>query len=214
LKAGACGWSDDGGIDDSNEIEWSDDPDSQTQKGNRYRTGTGVERNYTIAAYWYYMAAEQGQADAQNNLAVMYEQGLGVPKNKSEAAKWYRKAAERYNAYAQHSFGRMYRDGDGVPQNLEEAARWIGKAAEKGHHGAFRDMGEMYWKGLGVSQNNIRAYMWWRLGALHGDKESERLFDIAAAKMNSIRVAKAQKLAWEWMQKHDAIIDSKVITNH
>ena len=155
------------------------------------------------AVYWYREAANQGFVGAQNNLAVMYEQGLGVTKNKFEAARWYLKAAEQDNANAQHSIGIMYREGEGVSRNLEEAAKWISKAAEQSHQGAFRDMGEMYWKGLGVSQNNTLAYMWWRIGALHGDKESERLLDIAAAKMKSSQVVEAQKLSQEWMQKHE-----------
>ncbi len=215
LKAEACGWYGEDKYDDDDsvliEIEVSPvldendmiiDPATQTKIGNLYREGKGVARDYVKAVHWYSKAAKQGFVGGQNNLAVMYEQGLGVTKNKSEAAKWYLTAAEQYNANAQHSIGRMYRDGEGVPQNLEEAAEWIGKAAEQSHSGAFRDMGEMYWKGLGVSQNNIRAYMWWRLGALHGDKESGKLLDIAAAKMNSSTVAEAQKLAQEWMQKH------------
>jgi TPR repeat protein len=133
----------------------------------------------------------------------MYEQGLGVPKNKAEAAKWYLKAAEQHNAYAQHSIGKMYLDGEGVPQNFEKAAKWIGKAAEQSHNGAFKDMGEMYWKGLGVSQDNVLAYMWWKLGVLHGDKNSERLLDIVAASMKSSHIDEAQRLAQEWMKKHE-----------
>jgi TPR repeat protein len=216
LKANACGWFGEGQYDDddsvSEETELSPlfekddkiiDPASQTKTGNLFRKGDGVEKNYVKAVYWYRRAANQGFAGAQNNLAVMYEQGLGVPKNKSEAAKWYRKAAEQHNAYAQHSIGKMYLDGEGVPQNFEKAAKWISKAAEQSHNRAFRDMGEMYWKGLGVSQNNILAYMWWKLGVLHGDKESERLLDIVAAKMKSSHVDEAQKLAQEWMQKHE-----------
>jgi TPR repeat protein len=215
LKANACGWFGESQYDDdsvSEETELSSvlekddkiiDPASQTKTGNLFRKGDGVEKDYVKAVHWYRKAANQGFAGAQNNLAVMYEQGLGVPKNKPEAAMWYIKAAEQHNANAQHSIGIMYRDGEGVPQNFEEAAKWISKAAEQSHNGALRDIGEMYWKGLGVSQNNILAYMWWRLGALHGDKESERLLDIAAVKMKSSHVDEAQKLAQEWMQKHE-----------
>jgi TPR repeat protein len=214
LKAGACGWW--GDEHDDDDSVWEDtevspvldeddliiDPAAQTKRGNLYRNGNGVAKDYVKALHWYRKAANQGFVGAQNNVAVMYDQGLGVTKNKSEAAKWYLKAAEQYNAYAQHSIGVRYRDGEGVPQNLEEAAKWISKAAEQSHHGAFRDMGDLYWKGLGVSQNNILAYMWWRLGALHGDKESERLLDMAAAKMSSSSVTEAQKLSQKWMQEH------------
>jgi len=217
LRADACGWWGDGDYDDDDDDnviwvgdEWKQisenlnevtDPIIQTRIGTRYRTGTGFTMNYTEAVYWYRKASEQGYAGAQNNLAVMYEEGLGVTKDQSEARKWYRKAAEGKNPHAQHSLGRIYREGQGVPKDFKEAAKWILKAAEQGHHGAFNDIGKMYWKGSGVVQNNLQAYMWWKLGVLYGHKESEELCRMAAAKMTAGNIAKAEKLALEWMPK-------------
>ncbi|HIF93894.1 MAG TPA: sel1 repeat family protein [Myxococcales bacterium] len=51
-------------------------------------------------------AAEQGDADAQNNLGVMYANGYGVAENYAEAVKWYRKAAEQGDASAQYEHRR------------------------------------------------------------------------------------------------------------
>jgi TPR repeat protein len=214
-NAVACGWWGDGQIDDDDDVTLVDDegnpvpddddsiydPETQTRIGNRYESGKGVARNYKKAMNWYRKAAEKGFAGAQNNLAVMYEQGRGVPKDESEAAKWYRRAAEGNDAKAQHSLGIMYRDGRGVPRDLAKAAGWIHKSAEQGHHGAFRDMGEMYWKGSGVAQNSVLAYMWWRLGAVHGDKESERLLSMAAVKMTAGSIKEAEILAQERIEK-------------
>ena len=215
LNANACGWWGDAGLDDSDDSILVDtgkgpdadektviiDPAAQTREGNRYRTGSGVARNYIEAVYWYRRAAMQGFAGGQNNFAVMYEQGRGIARNKHKAAKWYRKAAEQQDASAQHALGRMYREGEGVPRNYEEAAKWISRAAEQGHHGAFRDMGEMCWNGLGVSQNNVQAYMWWKLGVLYGDTKSRSLLRMAASIMNSGSIDEAEKLAQEWLQK-------------
>ncbi len=214
--ANACGWwgdgesadTDDAILVDSDEKPVPDDEESivdpliQTRLGNRYKTGTGADRDYTKAVYWYRKAAEQGFASAQNNLAVMYEQGLGLPKDESEAAKWFRRAAEQHDAKAQHSLGIMYRDGRGIPRDTAEAFKWIGYAAEQGHRGAFRDMGDLYWRGSGVSRNDVLACMWWKLGALHGDKESSRLLGMASSKMESGSLAEAEKLAREWMRKN------------
>ena len=38
------------------------------------------KEDYEQAFYWYKKAAEQGDADAQNNLGIMYERGYGVKK--------------------------------------------------------------------------------------------------------------------------------------
>ncbi len=39
--------------------------------------------------------AEQGEAQAQNNLGAMYAKGQGVPQDYAAAIVWYRKAAEQ-----------------------------------------------------------------------------------------------------------------------
>ena len=44
--------------------------------------------------------AEQGNADAQNNLGAMYDKGQGVPQDYKEAFNWYRKSAEQGDAEA------------------------------------------------------------------------------------------------------------------
>lgn len=44
-------------------------------------------------AHWYRQAAEQGNVDAQVNLAVLYKKGQGVPQDLTAAARWFRQAA-------------------------------------------------------------------------------------------------------------------------
>ena len=39
--------------------------------------------------------AEQGNAQAQNNLGFMYDHGEGVPENDAEAVRWWRLAAQQ-----------------------------------------------------------------------------------------------------------------------
>jgi len=67
------------------------------------------------AIKWYLKAAEQGNADAQNNLGLMYQ---------TEAIKWYLKAAEQGNTGAQFNLGLMYDvpldDSKAISKDLEE----------------------------------------------------------------------------------------------
>ncbi len=62
--------------------------------------------------------AEQGDAEAQNNLGVMYGHGWGVAQDDTEAVTWYRKAAEQGDARAQYMLGFMYDHGQGVAQDF------------------------------------------------------------------------------------------------
>jgi GYF domain 2/Sel1 repeat len=76
-------------------------------------------------------AANQGGAEAQNDLGIMYENGSGVPQNYVTAVAWYRKAADQV-AIAQYNLGTMYEYGEGVPKDDAEALTWYRKAADQG----------------------------------------------------------------------------------
>ena len=60
--------------------------------------------------------AEQGDAEAQNNLGIMYDSGDGVPEDDAEAVRLFRLAAEQGDGEAQYNLGLMYDDGEGVTQ--------------------------------------------------------------------------------------------------
>ena len=61
-----------------------------------YNYGQGVPQDYAEAAKWYRKAAEQGRANAQNNLGVMYERGQGVPLDYAQAHMWFDLAASKF----------------------------------------------------------------------------------------------------------------------
>ncbi len=77
--------------------------------------------------------AEQGDAEAQCNLALLYGRGEGVKQDYKEAVKWLRKAAEQGDPEHQYSLGSVYYNGEGVEQDAKEALKWCRKAAEQGH---------------------------------------------------------------------------------
>ena len=84
--------------------------------------------------------AEQGHAEAQNNLGVMYEYGRGVTQNYAEAAKWYKRSAEQGFATGQQRLGSMLLDGRGVPQDYVQAHMWFSLAVSRLPLGGKRDM--------------------------------------------------------------------------
>ncbi|KAG0176275.1 hypothetical protein DFQ29_006334 [Apophysomyces sp. BC1021] len=60
-----------------------------------FRHGWGVPKNSEMAAYYFQIAANLGDADAQNDLAFCYERGIGVKKDVYKAAKYYRMAIKQ-----------------------------------------------------------------------------------------------------------------------
>ena len=95
-------------------------------------TAGGVSQDDGEAVKWYRLAAEQGDAAAQNNLGWMYANGRGVSQDDGEAVKWYRLAAEQGDADAQNNLGVAYHNGKGVAQSYREAYIWHSIAAANG----------------------------------------------------------------------------------
>ena len=78
------------------------------------------------------LAAAEGDADKQYELAKLYAEGEGVEQNWVEAVKWYRKAAEQGHDGAQFKVGLSYQNGKGVPQSDTEAYVWLNISAGNG----------------------------------------------------------------------------------
>ncbi|KAJ1922858.1 hypothetical protein IWQ60_006248 [Tieghemiomyces parasiticus] len=60
--------------------------------GISFRHGWGVPKNKETAAYYFEIAANLGDADAQADLAFCYQHAAGVKKDMPKAAKYYRMA--------------------------------------------------------------------------------------------------------------------------
>jgi TPR repeat protein len=97
-----------------------------------YSTGLGRPQDDAEAVRWLRLAADQGHAQAQADLALFYSNGLGVAQDYAEAVRWLRLAADQGQINALHNLGGMYRNGLGVPQDYVEAHKWRNLAAARG----------------------------------------------------------------------------------
>ena len=153
------------------------------------------------------LAAEQGNARAQYQLAIMYFCGGGVPQDPAQAIKWARISAEQGNPDAQHFLGRAYVDGyGGLPKDESESVRWQLKAAEQRHPIAQAMVGDAYFNGFGVPQNRNQAIEWYRKAApgLIGSAENgmpEAQFKLAYLLFNGFGVTKDEAQAVMWIKK-------------
>ena len=168
--------------------------------------------------------AEKGHAKAQNKLGEMYVNGQGVSQDYKEAFKWLLKSAEQKNtkaqrlirasyhklhkevaeqgdSYAQRFLGDSYYLGLGVTQDYAEAAKWYKKAAEQGDSVSQIILGAMYEKGKGISKDFVEAYKWF---SISGETSNGRMYikKLGKRKMTTAQTAEAQKLAQEWVEKH------------
>ena len=171
-------------------------PQAQYAMGSNYEWGYGgVKLDYQQAIYWYRKAADQGYADAQDQVGWFYENGLGVNRDIDEARVWYQKAADQGNATAQTALNRLqsqqnpqeqtltptqenemgdhYFYGRGVEQDYAKAMEWYRRAAHQGFANAQHNIGALYENGWGVAKDIDLAKVWYQRAAEQGDAFAE-----------------------------------------
>lgn len=109
--------------------------------------------------------ANQGDATAQDHLALLYRDGLGVRQDYQAALKWYRKAAAQGNAAAQSDLREMYERGLGVREDYQATTDLYRKAAAQGFAKAQYLLAVMYEYGRGVTQDRQAAAEWYSKAA-------------------------------------------------
>ncbi len=154
--------------------------------------------DYATALREWRPLAEQGDADAQNNLGAMYDDGHGVPQDYGQARQWYKKSAAQGYAIAQFNLGSLYRTGQGVPQDYGQARHWWEMAAAQGYVSAQHNLGILYDKGFGVPQDLVQAHKWYNLAGVNGHKDAATKRDTLAKQMTPAQIDEADKLAREW----------------
>jgi hypothetical protein len=134
-------------------------------------------QEYMESFRWYIHAANQGSAQAEQNLGFLYYNGFGVQQDYSQAALWYRKAADQGLPVGESSIGWMYQKGLGVPRNYAEALRWNRKAAEQGDMNGEQNLGRLYLFGFGVPKDPVEARRLLNLAAAQGSSEAKAILE-------------------------------------
>ena len=157
--------------------------------------------DFATARREFQLLADQGDPDAQYNLAVMFAHGQGGPQDYEEMHNLIRKAAKGGNSEAQYNLGARYRQGHRVPQNDKEAFEWFHLAAEQGHIDAQTNLGAMYGNGDGVQQDLVRAHMWSILAADKGNPTAIGNRNTDIRKMTPAQIGEARALARECLAR-------------
>jgi class 3 adenylate cyclase/peptidoglycan hydrolase-like protein with peptidoglycan-binding domain len=98
--------------------------------GWKYEIGDGVKPDLVEAAYWYTLAAADGEPRAFTNLGTLTARGYGAnkPDPKAAALLWWA-AAARSEAVAMYDLGALNERGIGVATNIGLAKAWYERAA-------------------------------------------------------------------------------------
>lgn len=121
--------------------------------------------------------------------------------------KW-RARAQKGDVDTQATVAVLYHTGQGVSKDYKKAFYWYKKAAEQGNAASQANLGVMYAKGTGTKRNMVKSYAWYRLAAeANKDKKvGNELWglDAVTAQLSKKDLAKAKKLAQEYLKKYRA----------
>jgi TPR repeat protein len=133
--------------------------------------------DYSKALELWRVSADEGDRQAQFELAWLYMNGLGTAKNVEKAAEYFGKAAEQGQIEAQHKLGQLYLEGQGVPQDDAEAAKWLKAAALQGYGESQLLLGQLYLGSEGFEINLLEADTWLTMAAKQGVAGATKALD-------------------------------------
>lgn len=136
--------------------------------------------DYTAALAELQPLAEQGDAEAQYNLANLYRDGRGVPRDNEKAADWYTRAAEGGSWWAAFDLGMLYW-GQGLASGPKDGAP--NDALIRVH----------MWLGIAAATENVGCV---EMGA--------PLRDAVAQSMTAEQIARSRALTHAWLAQHKA----------
>jgi TPR repeat protein len=126
--------------------------------------GWGCEKNVPAARNHFLEAAEQGCAEALNDLGFIAQESG----NTKEAREWYAKAAELGLPLAQRNLALLASEA----QDWKQAVHWLTLAAEQNDPDALSLLADCYWLGKGVAQDISKCINLFKQAAAHGNTQS------------------------------------------
>lgn len=145
------------------------------------------------------MAAEEGNIEAQAELAYCYAKGIGTEKDELQAFNWYYNAAEEGDIDSQFNLGVMYAKGRGVKQSFTESFHWYKQAALSGDARAQATVAMMCNKGIGTEKNESEALLWYTKSAQQGYPNSQ--FFVAECYAKGRGTERNYEEAFKWYNK-------------
>jgi localization factor PodJL len=151
----------------------------------------------TVGPYSLRLAAAQGDAAAQFEVASRIAEGRGADKDLKDAAQWYQRSASSGFAMSQFRLGALYERGAGVDKDIARAKVWYGRAAEQGNVKAMHNLAVLIVGQGGATPDYATAVKWFSEAAAHGLPDSQ--YNLAMLYQNGLGVPKDAMEAYKWL---------------
>ena len=91
------------------------------------------------------------------------------------------------------------------------ALKFLKPLAELGHTGAQSYLGMMYYLGQADAQDYVLAYKWANIAVANGEPTAAKLRDEVARQLTPDQIARAERMAQEWMAQHKGNVVSSIM---
>ncbi len=174
------------------------DADAANGLAEMYFQGDGVKQDYSEAARWYLIAADQRDAYAQGKLGYLYDVGRGVRRDYGQATRWYELAANQGDMIAQYNLATHYFNGQGAPRDHTLAMKWYRRAASQGDAESALILGRAELDGDSVSIDFADGYFWLGLALKGGKTEAAALRARAARQLTPTKIQELDARVKAW----------------
>lgn len=146
--------------------------EAQKFLGTAYLQGNlGLPQSLPNAHHWFLRAAEQGDADAMNNVGYDLYRGYLGKTDLDGAKTWFEKAARGGNSNAMISLARMHELGEVGKHDVKKALGWLVKAAEANNRQAIERLVRVYRNGELDQKPDPKRVAYWEARFASTSKE-------------------------------------------
>lgn len=142
------------------------------------------------------LAAANGDASAEFQVASRFADGKGVTQDFDEAIKWYTRSASRGFALSQYRLGTLYERGLGVDKDPHRARIWYERAAAHNNIKAMHNLAVLAAGSGGNQPDYTTAAKWFSEAADRGLGDSQ--FNLAILYQNGLGVPQDNAMAYKW----------------
>jgi localization factor PodJL len=150
----------------------------------------------TVGPFSLRLAAAQGDASAQFEVASRLAEGKGLDQDLKEAALWYRRSAANGFAMAQFRLGTLYERGMGMKADPQRAKVWYERAAAQGNVKAMHNLAVLA-ASASPKGDYAAAANWFKAAAEYGLADSQ--YNLAVLYENGLGVSKDMLQAYTWL---------------
>ncbi len=138
--------------------------------------------------------ANQGDRNAQYQLAVDYQRGHNTPISQDDAFYWFQQAAEGGHTPAMVQLANAYVAGTGTDKDIHKALFWLIKSLVDGNQSAAVHIGQLYQSLTQSPSPDAMAEIWYHSAAEHNPQAEQLYAQLLEQKFNQQRARQVSSI--------------------